>query len=65
VHTECCWGNLKEGDNLEDLVVGGRIILKLFLSSRVGGGCMDWMDQDQDGGRWRAFVNVAVNLRVT
>jgi len=26
-----CWGSLKESDHLEDLDVGGRIILKLIL----------------------------------
>jgi hypothetical protein len=29
----------------------------------VGG--IDWIDQDQDGDRWEAFVNVEINLRVT
>ena len=29
----------------------------------VGG--MDWIDQAQDRGRWRAFVDAVMNLRVT
>ena len=32
--TGCWWGNLRERDHLGDLVVDGRIILK--LSSRIG-----------------------------
>jgi hypothetical protein len=46
VHTVCWWGNLKEGVNLEDLGVDGRIILKLlFQKCGFGGGGMDWLDQ--------------------
>jgi hypothetical protein len=30
VHTEFWWGNMVEIDKLEDLGVGGRIILKLI-----------------------------------
>jgi hypothetical protein len=30
----------------------------------VGGGCGDWMEQAQDRDRWRALINVAMNLRV-
>jgi len=34
VHTGFWWGNVRETDHLGDLVVDGRIILK--LSSRIG-----------------------------
>jgi sugar lactone lactonase YvrE len=27
-------------------------------------GGMDWMDVAQDGNRWRAFVNMVMNLRI-
>jgi hypothetical protein len=30
----------------------------------VGWGRMDWIDLAQDRNRWRALVNVAMNLRV-
>jgi hypothetical protein len=30
----------------------------------MGGGGMDWIDMAQDRNRWRALVNVVMNLRV-
>jgi hypothetical protein len=34
--TGCWWGNLKERDNVEDLVFDGRIILKWVFKKRDG-----------------------------
>jgi len=58
VYTEFWWGNLREGDHLDNLVIGGRIILRwIFRKWDVG---MDWSDLAQDRDRWQALVN-AVN----
>ena len=44
--------------------VDGRIILKQLFVEWFGGGGKDWVDLAQDRDRWRAVVNVEMNLRV-
>ena len=46
---------------MEDPGVDGRIILK-WIFERLDGG-VDWIDLVQDGDRWSAVVNTAMNLR--
>jgi hypothetical protein len=58
---QCWWGNLRERDHLEDPCVVGRIILRWIFSKWDGG--MEWIDVTQDRVRWRALVNVVMNLQ--
>ena len=62
VYTRFWWGNLRERDPVEDPVMDGRIILRWVFKKWDGG--MDWIDLAQDRGRWWAFVNAVMNLRV-
>jgi len=61
VYTGFGWGNLMEGEHLEDRCVDGRMI----LIKKVGGGGVDWIDLAEDRDRWRGLVNAVMNLRVT
>jgi hypothetical protein len=43
VHTGCWWGDMREGDHLEDSGIDGRIIVK-------------WIFKKWDGGAWTRLI---------
>jgi hypothetical protein len=49
-------------DNLDDLGVDGRVILKWILITWDGN--MNWIELAQDRERWRALVNTVMSLGV-
>jgi hypothetical protein len=57
------WGDLKEVDLLEDLDVGGKIILKCNVKEIWWEGVdRIYLAPDKDG--WLAFVNTIMDFRV-
>jgi hypothetical protein len=62
VHTVFWWGDLRIRDHLENLGVDEKMILKCTFRKWDGG--IDWIDMAQDRDRWRAVVNVVMNLRI-
>jgi len=61
VHTGFLWENLRERDHLEDPGIDGRIILR-WIFRQWDREYMDWTDLAQDRDRWRALVNMVMNL---
>jgi hypothetical protein len=55
VHRGFWYENLNDGDNLEDLDIDGRIILKLIFKE-WGGGNMDWIYLAQDMDRLQQYT---------
>jgi hypothetical protein len=49
VHAEFWWGNLREGDNLKNPGVDGRMILN--WNSKKWNGGVDWINQTQNRDR--------------
>ena len=62
MHAWFWWGNLREGDRLEDTDIDGRIILKWIFENCDG--AMGWINLTQDRDRWRAVVNAVTKLQV-
>jgi hypothetical protein len=63
VHIGLWWGDLRERDHSEDLVIDGREIL-IWIFKMWGRGVMDWIDLAQDRDGWRDVVNAVMNIRV-
>jgi hypothetical protein len=58
------WENLRERDHWGDPGVGGMLIHIKMDVQEVECGGMDWIGLAQDRDRWRAIVNVVMNLQV-
>jgi len=62
MYTGFWWGNLREREYLEDLGIGGRIILTLIFKKWDAG--MDWIDLAKGRDRWWTLVNAVMNIWV-
>jgi hypothetical protein len=60
MHTKIWWENLKERDHLEDIGIGGIII----LNREIGWESVDWFHLTQDRGQWWILVNMVMHLQV-
>jgi len=63
VHTGLWWRDPRQGDQLEDLGVGGRIALKCIFKE-VGCGGTDMIALVLDRDRLQVLVNAVMNLHV-
>jgi hypothetical protein len=63
VHTGFWWGDPREGDHLGRPRRRWEDNIKMDIRE-VGCGGMKWIELAQDRDRWRALVNVVMNLRV-
>jgi hypothetical protein len=61
IYTSFWWGNLREGDNLEDIKLDCRIILKWIFKKWNGG--MNWIDLAREWGRRLALLKNERNRR--
>jgi len=62
VHTEFWRGNQWERDNLEDLGLDVRVILKWIFKKLDGG--MDWIDLAKERDSWWTLVNAVINFQI-
>jgi hypothetical protein len=59
VHTGFWWGNLREGEHLEDLGLDGRMILNVMFKKLDGEAWTGWQCPKM------VLVNALMNLRVS
>ena len=62
MHTEFWRGNQWERDNLEDLGLDVRVILKWIFKKLDGG--MDWIDLAKERDSWWTLVNAVINFQI-
>lgn len=60
MQTEFPWGNIRERDQVEDLDVDERVILKWIYKIWIGG--MDWIDLTKNRDRRLALVKAVMNF---
>jgi hypothetical protein len=61
--TRFWWESPREGDDLEDQGVGGKMGIRMDLRE-IGLGDVDWIRLAEDSDRWRAVVSAVMYLRV-